>query len=266
MYRRAPLSAVSGTASGHFNGENSHAHEEARCRPDIAEITLGAAAVLATGPAQAAGTVATTAKLTMNQQTTVKGQYGDAIGYLEATVADPLGGLVYTGSAVLQRRLPGRSWADVKTDPDTTDGVRFDSYGSHAKGNVRYRFHYLGGTDPDTSTTYDPSYSNVVTVITLWNFKDTSACPHGRCHISGHLIPRTARHKITVQVKHGSWQRYRVVRTTSRGAYRIGVTGSRSGTKYRMIIARTRSITATSKRYRVIRVTAQNAAGAISPR
>ena len=66
-------------------------------------ITLGAAAVLATGPAQAAGTVATTAKLTMNQQTTVKGQYGDAVGYLEATVADPLGGLVYTGSAVLQR-------------------------------------------------------------------------------------------------------------------------------------------------------------------
>jgi hypothetical protein len=229
-------------------------------------ITAGAVAVLATGPAQAVDTTATTAKLTMNQQTRIKGQYGDLIGYLEASVADPNGGSVYTGSAVLQRRLPGRSWADAKTDPDTSDGVRFDSYGSHARGNVQYRFHYLGGTDPDTSTTYDPSYSNSITVTTLWNFKDTSACPHGHCHISGRLIPRTARHKITVQVKHGSWQRYRVVRTTSRGAYRIAVAGSRSGTKYRMIIARTRSITATSKRYQVVTVSGRSAARAISPR
>jgi len=124
---------------------------------------------------------------------------------------------------------------------------------------VRYRFHYLGGTDPDTLVTYAPSYSNVVTVITLWNFNDTSACPNGRCHIGGRLIPRTKHHKIIVQVRHGSWQPYRVVRTTTRGTYRIPVTGSARGTKYRMIITGTKQLTATVAHYRVTRVTSRDA-------
>jgi hypothetical protein len=220
-------------------------------------ITTGTAATVAAGPAGADTPTATTASLAINQQTTVKGQYGTTLGSLEAGVTDPDGGGVYAGSAVLQRRLPGRSWANVKTDSDGTDGISFGTYGSRAKGNVRYRLHYLGGTDAGTSTTYAPSYSNIVVVVTLWNFKDTSACPNGRCHISGKLIPKTRRHKIIVQVRHGSWQPYRVVRTSSTGTYRIGVTGSRAGTKYRMIITRTKSITATWKIYRVILVSSR---------
>ena len=224
-------------------------------------ITTGIVTVLADGPTQADTPTATTATLAINQQTTVKGQYGDPIGFLEANIADGNGGGVFAGSAVLQRRVPGKSWANVKTDGDGTDGIDFGSYGSHAKGNLRYRLHYLGGTDAVTSVTYAPAYSNVVTVITLWGFKDTSSCPNGRCHISGRLIPKTKHHKVVVQVKHGSWKPYRVVRTSSRGTYRIGVTGSRNGTRYRMTITGTKNITATYKDYRVILVTSRTGPG-----
>src|SRR5512132_3482226 len=103
-------------------------------------VTAGTTAVLAAAPSQATTVEATTATLTINQHTTVKGQYGNLIGYLEASVADSHGGGVFAGSAVLQQRLPGKSWSKVKTDGDISDGVRFGSYGSHAKGNVRYRF------------------------------------------------------------------------------------------------------------------------------
>lgn len=235
-------------------------------------ITTAGAALLAGTPAHAADSelavtpAPTTARLAINQQTAVKALYGNPIGYLEPAVADENGGLVYTGSAVLQRRLPGRTWTDVRTDGDTSDGISFGSYGHTATSNVRYRFHYLGGTDPNTSITYAPSVSNVVTVTTYWNFKDTSACPNGRCHISGRLIPRTAGHKIVIQVKHGSWQRYRILHTSSRGTYRVGVTGSPAGTKYRMIITATKRLTATQKRYTVIRVSGRTTARAISPR
>lgn len=223
-------------------------------------VTTGTVLVLAEGSTQAAAPAATTAALAINQHSTVKAQYGDPVGYLEASVADSNGGGVYTGSAVLEQRVPGSGWAEVKTDGDGTDGLSFGSYGSHAKGNVRYRLHYLGGTDADTLVTYAPAYSNVVTVVTLWGFKDTSSCPNGHCHISGRLIPRTKHHRIVVQVKHGAWKPYRAVRTSSQGTYRIDVTGSPRGTKYRIIIARTKTITATEKGYRVFRVTSRAAA------
>jgi hypothetical protein len=224
--------------------------------------TTGTLALVAVGPTQASAPEATTATLAINQHTQVKGQYGDLVGFLDATVTDSNGAGVFAGSAVLERQLPGRSWATVKTDSDGTDGFDFGSYGSHAKGNVRYRLHYLGGTDAGTSVTYAPAVSGVVKVVTLWGFKDTSACPNGHCHISGRLIPKTARHKIVVQVKHGSSVPYRVVRTSSTGSYRVGVTGSRKGTRYRMIITGTPSITATMKGYRVIRVTARTGTAA----
>lgn len=218
-------------------------------------LAAGTTAVLAAGPAHAGTDAPTTAKLKINQHTKVKGQYGDPIGYLEASVFDGNGGGVYAGSADLQQRLPGKGWKNVRTDSDGTDGIGFGSYGSHAKGNVQYRLHYLGGTDTNTSITYAPSYSGVVTVTTLWNFKDTSACPNGHCHISGRLIPRTKHHKILVQVKHGSWKKYRVLHTSSKGTYRVSVSGSRGhGTRYRIIIARTKSIVATKKTYRVVRL------------
>ena len=206
-------------------------------------ITTGTAAVLGAGPAQAA--TATKATLSMSGHHKTKAQYGGYVGNLVAGVTDENGGIV-DGSTDLQQKLPGQGWKTVKTDTDS-GFVDFGSYGNKAKGNVAYRLHYLG------DATYAPTYSDVVTETTLWNFKDTSACPNGHCHISGKLIPKTKHHRILVQVKHGSWKKYRVLHTSAKGTYKVGVTGSRNGTKYRIIIAGTKSIVATKKGYRVIR-------------
>jgi hypothetical protein len=45
-----------------------------------------------------------------------------------------------------------------------------------------------------------------------------------------------------------------VLHTSAKGTYSVKVTGSRKGTKYRIIITGTKSITATSKGYKVILV------------
>src|SRR4051795_10014132 len=221
-------------------------------------VTIGASAVLSAAPAQAA-TTATQATLSIGGPPKANGQRapptrgakgrrrspGPApwVGFLDATVTDETGNPV-TGSTDLQQKVPGKNWKTVKTDTDS-GFVDFGSYGSHAKGNVQYRLHYLG------DATFAPVFSNVVVVTTLWNFKDTSACPNGHCHISGKLIPKTKNHKILVQVKHGSWHKYRVLHTSAKGTYKVPVSGSRKGTKYRIIIAATRTITATTKGYRV---------------
>lgn len=208
-------------------------------------LTVGTTAILTAGPAEA-GTV-TKATLTINNgHHKAKGQYGNFIGFMVGGVTDGAGNPVDEGRADLQRKQPGKGWKTVMSFVDPTT-LTIADYGSKAKGNVKYRLHYLG------DATYAPTYSDVVTVTTLWNFKDTSACPNGHCHISGKLIPKTRHHKILVQVKHGSWKKYRVLHTSAKGSYKVGVTGSRNGTKYRIIIAGTKSIVATTKGYRVIR-------------
>jgi len=221
-------------------------------------ITGGTAAVLGAGPAEAATpttTAPTTARLAINQHTTVVAHYGDQIGYLEASVSDSNGGGVYAGRAVLQRRLPGKGWAKVRTDDDDTDGIGFGSYGSHAKGNVRYRLHYLGGTDGATSITYAPAYSNVVTVRTLWNLHENGSCNHG-CHFFGRLSPRAKNHRVLIQVKHGSWKRYQVVKTDRRSRWRATVVATfGNGTRYRAVVAGSKhEIRTTSNIYRFYKV------------
>jgi hypothetical protein len=190
----------------------------------------------------------------MNHQTKVKGEYHDLIGYLETTIDDDHGGGVYAGSADLQRRLPGKGWKTVKHDGDGTDGIGFGSYGSHATGNVEYRVHYLGGTDPNTEITYAPSFSNTVVVTTLWKIKDTSGCPFNtrHCHLSGKLIPTTKHHKITLQVKHGKqWRKVKTVHSNAKGKYSVTVTATRKQKTYRLVIAKTKHIVATAYGYKV---------------
>ncbi|HEY3529365.1 MAG TPA: hypothetical protein VGK78_09450 [Nocardioides sp.] len=222
-------------------------------------ITTGAAATLSATPAQAqlATSLTTTSSLKIDGQTKITAPYGTLFSPFQAFVQDSNGVAVQAGSTLLQRRLPGRSWATVKTDADPTEGgVSFGAYGTRNKGNVQYRLHYLGGTDTTTATTYGASFSPTVTVITLWKIKDTSACPYGKCHISGKLTPTTRNHKVAVQIKRGSWQRYKVLRTNSKSAYRVGVsTINGRTTKYRIIIAPLgHRITATKKLYTVYRV------------
>jgi hypothetical protein len=225
-------------------------------------ITAGTTTLLVAGPAQA--DTATQITLTLSGQTSAVAPYRTDIGLLSSQVSDGVNP-VTVGSVDLEQKLPGKDWKVVKTDDDLTDGVSFGSYGSRAKGNVKYRAHYLGGTDG--VTTWDPARSDVVIVITLWRIRDTSGCPNGHCHVSGRLGPSTRHHKVLVQVKRsGAWHRYRVLHTSRKSTYRVAVSGSRRGTHYRIIIAGTRHITATEKRYVVTLVPARNRTSSLSLR
>ena len=213
----------------------------------LASLAVSAAttAVLAASPAQAAA--ATTATLDIGSKTHVKGVYGDYLGYLDASVTDSNGVSVSSGTANLQAKFPGQDWKTVKTDTDPSY-IDFGSYGSHAHGNVKYRLQYVG------DSTYASSVSNVVTVGTYWDLNDSGACPRG-CFLSGKLAPKATHHKVTIQVKHGSWKRYKVVHTNSKSKYRAGVEATRGkGTKYRILVGGTTSLLkTTSVVYRAVR-------------
>ncbi|MFZ2013783.1 MAG: hypothetical protein WAV00_08185 [Nocardioides sp.] len=209
-------------------------------------ITAGTTAVVTAAPAQAA--TAATAALDISGRTSVKAAYGTYIGLLGGSVTytafDNSTQPVNAGTADLERRLPGGAWTVVRTfDTATGTSLSFGTFGSHAKGNVSYRVHYLGGTgtDPtngDAPTTWDPTYSNVVTVGTYWQFNDKGSCIP-RCHIYGKLAPAAKHHRILVQVKHGTWKRYAVVYTNLRSQYRVNVTPTRYGAKYRLVVGPT---------------------------
>jgi hypothetical protein len=130
-------------------------------------ITTGIVTVLADGPTQADTPTATTATLAISQQTTVKGQYGDPHRLPRGQHRRRQRRGVFAGSAVLQRRLPGKSWVNVKTDGDGTDGS-LRLLRKSRQGQPAIPAPLPGGTDAVTSVTYAPAYSNVVTVITLW--------------------------------------------------------------------------------------------------
>lgn len=218
-------------------------------------ITAGTAAVLGAGPAQASTpttTTPTTATLFVSGGTTLTEPYGTRVGSPYGQVVDHNGSFVLAGKAVLQRKLPGKSWKNVKTDtsPGSAD---FGNYGSKVLTNVKYRVHYLGGTDG--TTTWAPTYSNVVTIRTLWNLHENGTCDGG-CHFFGKLSPKAKNHRVLIQVKHGSWKRYKVVKTDRRSHWRANVVATFGhGTLYRAVVAGTKhEIRTTSHIYRFYKV------------
>ena len=202
-------------------------------------ITTGTAAVLAAGPAQADTEVPTQVTLSQGGHGSVAALYGTYLGTFssQVTTTDGTNTPVTFGSAELQQKLPGKDWKIAKTDDDVSDGVSFGSYGSKAKGNVRYRVHYLGGTDTTTATTYDESYSNTLIVRTAWNLHPQASC-QPRCRFFGKLSPTAKHHKVLIQVKHHGWKRYKVVRTNKHSRWSAFVKPSRgNGTYYRAVVA-----------------------------
>jgi hypothetical protein len=213
-------------------------------------ITATTAALLGAGPAQAA--TPTKATLFVSGETTITETYGADHGGLYGQVTDGDNNFVDYGSAMLQNRLPGKNWKDVKSD-DTPGSTSFGNYGSHSLGNIRYRVHYLGGTDG--TTTWDPSYSNVVTIRTQWNLHEGGTCVGG-CRFFGKLSPNARHHKVLIQVKHGSWKKYKVVKTDSRSHWNARVMATfGGGTYYRAVVGRAnREIKTTSHVYRFYKI------------
>ena len=196
-------------------------------------ITVGTTAVLSAAPANAA--TATTAKLDISGHKNAKGAYGDYVGLFGGSVTDGSGNDVTSGAADLQRRLPGKGWKTISSD-DSAGFLYFGTVDSHAHGNAQYRVHFLG------DATYAASYSNVVKVTTYWNLHEAGSCSGG-CHFHGKLGPKARHHKVTIQVKHGSWKKYKVVKTNRKSKWNAKVTATRGkGTLYRAVVGGTKRI------------------------
>jgi hypothetical protein len=205
-------------------------------------ITTGTATLVAAGPAQADTELPTQALLSLGGSAGGTFLYGTYLGTLASQVTTDGVTPVPVGSVELQQKLPGQDWKIAKTDADMSDGISFGSYGSKAKGNVRYRVHYVGGTDDTTLTTYDESYSNTVIVRTAWNLHPQASC-QPRCRFFGKLSPAAKHHKVLIQVRHHGWKRYKVVRTNNRSRWSAFVKPSRgNGTYYRAVVAGTRHL------------------------
>ena len=207
-------------------------------------LTTGTAAVLAAGPATAQTDTPTQVALTLGGSGSWTVLYGSELGTFSTQVTTDGSTAVLVGSAKLQRKLPGKDWRNVKTDDNVgdIDGVSFGNYGHKATQNVKYRVHYLGGTDNGTATTYDDSYSIAVKVLTAWNLHPKAACP-SRCKFYGKLSPKAKHHKVLIQVKHHGWKRYKVVHTNRRSHWTVYVKPSRgAGTYYRAVVAGTQRL------------------------
>jgi hypothetical protein len=208
-------------------------------------LTTGTAAVLVAAPAQA--DTPTNVQLTFtdpsdgHQYSGWRALYGTRVATLTTAISD--GTTTPTvGSATLQRRLPGGNWTDQQTDADINDGVTFSS--PKALSNAVYRVQYSGGTDGG-SNTWSPSTSNTVKVVTYWRFKRIKAHWHGGLAYtwSATLAPHVRHHRVLIQVKHGSWKKYKVVHTNARSRWSVRVkAGHNHWVKYRAVVARTKTL------------------------
>lgn len=215
-------------------------------------VTTGSAAVLAAAPSHADTPVTTptptTVTLTFTDPATGtqysgwRAFYGTRVGTLTTVISTTDGTPSPTnGSAILQRRLPGRDWRDQQTDADISDGVTFTS--PKALSNAVYRVEYSGGTDG--TTVWSPSTSNTVKVVTYWKFTHLHAKWHGGLSYTwfGTVAPGVKNHKVHIQVKHGSWKPYKVVRTNAKSQWSVRVkAGHNRWVKYRAVVAGTRTL------------------------
>lgn len=207
-------------------------------------ITTGTAAVLAAAPAQA--DTPTTVKLSFTdpsdgtQYAGWRALYGDRVATLTTVISD--GTTTPTvGSAILQRRLPGDDWTDQQTDANVSDGVTFTS--PRALSRAVYRVQYSGGTDG--INTWSPSTSNTVKVVTYWKFNRVKGTYHRRLAFtwSGTLAPHVKHHRVVIQVKHGSWRKYKVVHTNVKSRWSVRVQGGHNRwVHYRAVVAGTNTL------------------------
>jgi hypothetical protein len=203
-------------------------------------LTLGGTAAV-TAPAHA--TTPTTVSLDLSGHTHVKGVYGDYLGSLGGSVSytqtDGTAAEAYQGTAQLERRWAGSpTWTVVAQDTDP-GYLYFGKTGTKAKRNVQYRVHYLGGTGTDAAgnpIVWDPAYSGVVTVGVGHKLSISGTC-NPKCHFSGKVSPSYKHKPVLVQVKHGSWTKYKVVKTDRHARFRADVTATRGkGTAYRLVV------------------------------
>jgi len=209
-------------------------------------VTSGGAAVIVAAPA-AADDTPTTVSLSFTDPDSGKSYtgwrvlYGDTVAPLAVTISDGTDTAPPVGAATLQRRLPGKDWKDQETDEDLTDGVAFSNF--KALSNAGYRVQYSGGTDDTTEPAL--TTSNTVKVLAYWNFKPTKAKYKGGLAFKwwGALAPHVKHHRVVIQVKHGTWKKYKVVRTNARSRWSVRVkAGHNHWVRYRAVVAGTKKL------------------------
>jgi hypothetical protein len=216
-------------------------------------LTSGSAAVLAAAPAHADDTP-TTVQLVFTDPESGARYSGWRVIYghvVEATftteISDGTDTVPTVGTATLQRRLPGKTWQDQETDEDLTDGAAFTS--PKAKSNAVYRVQYSGGTDG--VSVWTPSTSNTVKLVTYWGFNRPKGKWHGGLAFtwSATLAPHVKHHRVEIQVKRGTWKKYKVVHTNAKSRWSVRVKGGHNRwVHYRALVAGTKQLHAAMNR------------------
>lgn len=214
-------------------------------------MSIGATAVIA-APAHA--DTPTTVKFNISGKSHVKKVYGDYLGGVSGKVeyTSATSGQVVeasNGTTNLEAKKPGKAWKVVGSD-DSPGFLYFPNSAQKAKGNVKYRAHFLGGTYTDANGvghTLDPSYSGAVKVDTFYKITVSSPCTHG-CKYIGKIAPKYKHKKVLMQVKrNGHWKKYSVVKTNAKSKFVARVRASRGkGTIYRCVVKGNKKIHATA--------------------
>ena len=161
----------------------------------------------------------------------------------------------------LQRRWAGsRTWRTIDSTQNTYQYF-FDA-DSKFRYNASYRVYFTGGTGTGGTSTIDfaPGYSRVVTLGVHRKVAAHDANPinTNRHHIKGHVSPKWAHHKVTIQVKkckHCHWKRFRKVRLNTHSKFKVKVRPTKHMLRYRVVakgttrFLRTHSQTMRIKRY-----------------
>lgn len=212
-----------------------------------------AAASLAIGALATTGMVAVTSATAhaANESTvaTLKvpkttGAYGEYLN-LTGEVLSTSGNSPYEGSVYLQRLLPGASsWSTVATD--TSAGFVYFPNVSKFTGNLKYRLYYAGGSNGSTYNpiTWQPSYSNVVTISTYRGLAVSSYTSGRSAGLKGKISPKKSG-KITLQTKVGKkWKTVKKIKLQNGKKFKTLVKG-RNGQKYRFVLAGDRNFVST---------------------
>lgn len=193
-----------------------------------------AGTALIAGPANAA---TSTIQIKIDSKTgTVKAEYGGFLGGVDGAVdyVDDQGQTVEAdnGQADLQAKYPGQDWKTIASDTDP-GFLYFGKAVYKAKTNAQYRVYYGGGTFTDVNggtQTIDPSYSNVVTVKTLYKFAASGKC--GKvCKVHGKISPKYKHKPVVVLVrhgKHGAFKKLKTFKTDAKSRFHGVLPGNRA--------------------------------------
>ncbi len=196
--------------------------------------------LLAQPPHRPPRPAATTTKLALNQHKTVEGVYGQLVGSLRGNIADDHGGLVFAGTAVLQRQLPGKGWKNVKSDHDGAGRDRFGTNGQPRQGQRAVPRALPGWDGPHTPR---PALrrSPTSSLVTLLEAQRVTAS----CAADATSAASWARRPSTTRSRSRSstagWKRYKVVHTNAKSKWTVAVTAhARQGTLYRAVVGGTK--------------------------